>query len=125
MTYVQVLQEDYTNKEGVSAPAYQVNDRVFVDAQNFCSKQPFQKLGFKSYGPYLMVKIISPYAYQLSPPPESNTHTVFYINKLWLSSNDPLPRQNPGAPFSPRVRDITKEWEYEGEKILDSRLFGR
>ncbi len=32
MTYAQALQEDYANKRRVPSPAYQVGDRVFVDA---------------------------------------------------------------------------------------------
>ena len=125
MTYAQALQEDYANKRRVPAPAYQVGDRVFVDAQNLRSKRPSRKLDFKSYGPYPIAKIISPYAYQLSLPPESNAHPVFHVNKLRLDSNDLLPGQNPHPPPPLKVSNITDGWEYEVEEILDSRLFGR
>ncbi len=91
MTYAQALQEDYANKKRVPAPAHQVGDHVFVDAQNLCSERPFRKLDFKSYGLYPIVKIISLYAYHLLLPPESKAHPVFYVNKLQLASNDPHP----------------------------------
>lgn len=125
ITYAQALQEDYANKKRIPAPAYQVGARVFVDAQNLRSERPSRKLDLKSYGPYPIVKIISPYAYQLSLPPESNAHPVFHVNKLRLASNDPIPGQNPQPPPPLKVSDITDEWEYEVEEILDSRLFGR
>ncbi len=91
MTYAQALQEDYANGKRVPAPAYQVGDRVFVDAENLCSERPSRKLDFISYGPYPTVKIISSYTYQLSLPAESNAHPVFQVNKLRLASHDPLP----------------------------------
>ena len=49
------------------------------------------KLDFKSYSPYLVDRIISPYAYQQSLLPDSNVHPVFHINKLCLAPNDRLP----------------------------------
>ncbi len=65
MTYSQILQEDFAKKRRIAASASQVVDHVFVDAQILRSKRPFKKLNFKSYGLYSIVKIISPYAYQL------------------------------------------------------------
>ena len=69
MTYSQALQGDYANKKRVPAPDYQVIDRVFVDAHNLHSERPSQKLDFKFYGSYPIVKITSPYAYHSLFPP--------------------------------------------------------
>lgn len=63
MTYTQAIQKDYTNKKQILAPNYKVGDYIFVDAKNLCSEQLSKKLDFKSYGPYLINKIIGPYAY--------------------------------------------------------------
>ena len=125
MTYAQAIQEDYANKKRIPAPNYKVGDYVFVDAKNLRSERPSKKLDFKSYGPYLIDKIIGPYAYRLSLPPDSNAHPVFHVNKLRLAPDDPLPGQRLPPPPPLRVSDITDEWEYEVDEILDSRLFGR
>lgn len=42
---------------------YKVRDYVYIDTKNFYSKQPSKKPNFKSYNPYLVDKIISPYVY--------------------------------------------------------------
>ncbi len=102
MTYAQALQEDYANEERIPAPAHQVGDRVFVDAQSLRSERPSWKLDFKSYGLYPIVKIISPYAYQLSLSPESNSHPVFLVKKVRLASNDH---------FQDRIQVISLHWE--------------
>ena len=46
MTYAQALQADYANRRRLPTPAYQVGDRVFVDAQNLRSERPSKKLDF-------------------------------------------------------------------------------
>lgn len=125
MTYSQALQKEYVNRKKTPAPAYQVGDRIFVDVQNLCSEQPFKKLDFKLYGPYSIVKLINPYAFKLSLSAESNAYPVFHVNKFWLASNDPIPGQNSYPPPPLKVKDITDEWEYEIEEILDLCLFDR
>ena len=62
-------------------------------------------------------------------PPDSNAHPWFprqQTNKLRLAPNGPIPGQRlPTAPPPKpplRVSDITDEWEYEVDEILDSRL---
>ena len=62
IAYAQALQEDYANKRRIPAPAYQVGDRMFIEAQNLRSERPSRNLDFKSYGRYPIVKLISPYA---------------------------------------------------------------
>lgn len=42
---------------------YKIGDCIFIDKNNFRSEQPFKKLDFKSYDPYFIDKIISPYIY--------------------------------------------------------------
>ena len=93
MTYAQAIQEDHANRKRNLAPKYKVGDYVFVDAKNLRSERPSKKLDFKSYGPYLVDRIISPYAYQLSLPPDSNAHPVFHVNKLRIAPDDLLPGQ--------------------------------
>lgn len=58
-------------------------------------------------------------------PPDSNAHPVFHVNKLRLAPDDPLPGQRLTPPPPLRVSNITDEWEYEVDEILESRLFIR
>lgn len=77
-------------------PNYKIRDYVFVDTKNPCSERLSKRLEFKFYGPYLIDKIIDPYAYRLFLPPNSNAHPVFHIKKLrtdaeagsWVSAED-------------------------------------
>lgn len=77
MTYAQAMQEQYANQNRNPAPNYQIGDYVFVDATYLRSDRPSKKLDFKSYGLYPILKRISPYAYQLGLPTESNARQVF------------------------------------------------
>lgn len=90
ITYAQAILEDYDNKKQILALNYKVGDYIFVDIKNFCFEQPSKKLDFKFYGPYLIDKIIGLYIYQLSLPPDSNTHLVSYINKFCLALDNPF-----------------------------------
>lgn len=47
------------------------------------------------------------------------------MNKLRLAPNDSLPGQQLPPPPLLKVSDITEEWEYEVDEILNARLFGR
>lgn len=89
--YTQPIQEDYANRKQILTLNYKVEDYIFVDAKNLHFKRLFKKLDFKSYGLYLIDKIISLYVYRLLLPSDSNTHSVFHINNLCLAPDNLLP----------------------------------
>jgi hypothetical protein len=80
------------------------------------------KLNPKHYGPFQIIKEISPVAYQLQLPPSWNIHPVFHASLL--SSYSETPSHSPN--FSRPPPDlIENEEEYEVEQIKVHQSFGR
>ena len=70
-------------------------------------------------GPYKIVKVVSPYAYEIDFPATVKYHRVQHVSLLDPVENDPLLGQhNPPPP--PVVVDGEEEWHVE--EILDARI---
>ena len=64
---------------------------VFLNARNLRTYCLSRKLDFKNYGPFPIVKQISPYAYRLNLPNTIQVHPVFYTSLLSSAGTNPHP----------------------------------
>ena len=103
-------------------PKYKEGDLVWLEGKNLRTTQPTPKLGARRHGPFKVVQVMSPINYRLELPTQWSIHPVFHIDLLmpyWETITHGANYQRP----PPDLVDNAEE--YEVEKILDSRLFGR
>jgi hypothetical protein len=107
---------------GAIPSQHQVKDQVWLEGKNLKFPHQATKLNPKCYGPFRVIKEISPVAYQLQLPPSWNIHPVFHASLLLSYSKAP----SHGPNFSQLPPDlINNEEEYEVEQIKAHRNFGR
>jgi hypothetical protein len=100
-----------------------VGSYVWLNRKNIKTTRPLQKLDYKKYGPFEVIKEINENAFQLKLPPAlSRIHDVFHVSLLEIAKDDPFPQRN--IPPEPPII-IDGENEYEVDQILDSRRFNR
>ena len=101
---------------------YHVRDQVWLEGKNLKFPHQATKLNPKRYGPFRVIKEISPVAYQLQLPPLWNIHPMFHASLL--SSYSKTPSHSPNFSRLPSNL-INNEEEYEVEQIKAHRNFGR
>ena len=107
---------------GTIPSQYHIGDQVWLKGKNLKFPHQATKLNPKCYGPFRVVKEISPVVYQLQLPPLWNIHPVFHASLL--SPYHETPSHGPN--FSRLPPDlIGNEEEYEVEQIKVHRNFGR
>ncbi len=103
-------------------PRYQEGDLVWLEGRHLRTNQPTAKLVPKRHGPFPIIQVMSPVNYRLKLPTQWSIHDVFHIDLLTPYRETDLHGSNYSRP-APDLVD--NEEEYEVEKILDSRHFGR
>ena len=63
-------------------PQYSKGDQVWLEATNLKFTHQKSKLLPKRYGPFKIIKEVSPVAFQLALPPSWNIHDVFHASLL-------------------------------------------
>ena len=96
-------------------PVYKPGDKVWLSAKNIRFKKP-SPFNPKFIGPFVVVKQVNPVAYRLSLPSTLRIHPVFHSSLLKPAPNIRC-RTTP-----PILKDGA--WEYEVQKILDSKRVG-
>lgn len=93
-------------------------NKVWLDARNLRTRNPSRKLSPKRYGPFEILKQVSPVTYRIQLPPSMKIHNVFHIDLLIpYSETDAY-----GETFSqPPPELIDGEEEYEVEEIITDR----
>ena len=99
-----------------------IGNQVWLEGKNLKFPHQATKLNPKCYGPFKIIKEISPVAYQLQLPPSWNIHPVFHASLL--SSYSEMTSHGPNFSRPPPDLINSKE-EYEVEQIKAHRNFGR
>jgi len=111
-----------TEKSGTPLAQYNTGDQVWLEGKNL--RLPYQatKLAPKQYGPFKIIKEISPVAYQLALPLTWKIHDTFHASLL-----SPYHETTAYGPnFSQPPPDlINNEEQYEVEQIRNHRYSGR
>lgn len=115
----QLRHEEAANRRRAPAPPFKIGDLVWFNAQNIKTARPSRKLDYRRQGPFAIVKVVSPHAYELDFPDTMKIHRVQNVSLLDPASDDPLPGQV--IPPPPPII-VDGEPEYHVEEILDSRL---
>jgi len=106
-------------KPDFSPRSFQINDKVWLDARNLRAKVPSKKLSPRRYGPFTIMKQVSPVAYQIQLPQSMKIHDVFHVDRLIPFTET----QEYGVAYpQPPPELIDGEEEYEVEEILDDRI---
>jgi len=109
-------------KLGTPSAQYNTGDQVWLEGKNL--RLPYQatKLAPKRYGPFKIIKEISPVAYQLALPLTWKIHDTFHASLL-----SPYRETTAYGPnFSRPPPDLINDKEqYKVEQIHNHRYFGR
>ena len=109
-------------QRGIPLAQYKTGDQVWLEGKNLKLPHQVTKLAPKRYGPFEIIKEISPVVYRLQLPLAWTIHDVFHVSLLSPYSETPAHGPN----FSRPPPDlISGEEEYEAESIKARRYFGR
>jgi hypothetical protein len=101
---------------------YKTGDQVWLEGKNLKLLHQMTKLALKRYGPFKIIKEISPVVYWLQLPLTWMIYDTFHMSLLSPYSKTPLHGPN----FSRPPPDlIGGEEEYEVESIHSCRYFGQ
>jgi len=108
-------------KSGTLLAQYNTRDLVWLEGKNLCLPYQATKLAPKRYGPFKIIKEISPVVYQLALPLTWRIHDMFHATLL-----SPYHKTNTYGPnFSQPPPDlINDEEQYEVEQIRNHQYFG-
>src|SRR5579863_4346505 len=110
------------NSLGTPETQWKVGQKVWLEAKNLPLPHGTIKLAPKRHGPFQIVRVISPVAYQLQLPHQWNIHPVFHASLLTPYVETDSHRPNYSRP-PPDL--ISGEAEYEVEQIRSHRRHGR
>jgi hypothetical protein len=105
-----------------TAPTFQTGDQVWLDGRNIRTFHPAAKLAPKCHGPFPIIRVLSPITYELCLPVQWKLHPMFHVDLLTPYHETEFHGANYDKP-PPDL--INGEEEYEVERIVASRRFGR
>src|SRR6266702_1303210 len=103
-------------------PKYKEGDLVWLEGHHLRTNQPAVKLAPKQHGPFPIIQVMSPVNYRLKLPTQWSIHDMFHIDLLTPYRETNIHGSNYSRPPPDLIND---EEEYEVEKVLDVRRFGR
>ena len=101
---------------------FQKGDKVWLEGTNIKLSHPVAKLAPKRYGPFTIIDDIGPVTFKLKLPEHWKIHPVFHASLLTPYKETEEHGQNFPSP-PPDL--IDGEEEYEVERVINSRRFGR
>src|SRR5487761_659493 len=118
LKHYQVMAAQATNQtaeqKGTPETRWNVGQKVWLEAKNLPLPYGTLKMAPRCHGPFQIIKVISPVAYQLELPPQWNIHPVFHASLL----TPYIETDSHGPNFSRPPPDLIKgEAEYEVENI--------
>jgi hypothetical protein len=120
-----VMKHNVQQKGQRACEPYKEGDLVWLDGKNLHMSHPTQKLAPKWYGPFKVVNVINPVAFQLELPlqwKQKKVHPIFHTSLLSPYKET----EEHGANFPELPPDFVEgEEEYKVEQVLDSRWHGR
>jgi hypothetical protein len=100
---------------------YKEGELVWLDGKNLCTSHPTQKLAPKRFGPFKVIDVINPMAFQLELPlqwKQNKVHPIFHASLLSPYKET----EEHGANFPEPPPDLVEgEEEYKVEQVLGSR----
>jgi hypothetical protein len=99
-------------------PNYSIGDKVWLEVTNLRLQRSSRKLSERRLGPFVIEKVISPFAIQLKLPASLRIHPVVNITRL-RPYVPPIPGQQVQPP-PPIELDGEPEWEVS--EVLNARL---
>ena len=101
---------------------YKEGDQVWLEATHLKLRHQKTKLTSKHYGPFKVIREISPVAYRIQLLTSWGIHNMFHASLLSPYHET----ASHGPNFSQSLPDlIDREKEYEVERIVNHRLYGR
>jgi len=108
-------------KSGTPLAQYSTGDQVWLEGKNLCLPYQATKLAPKRYGPFKIIKEISPVAYQLALPLTWKIHNTFHASLLSPYCETTAYCPNFSRPPPDLIND---EEQYEVEQICNHWHFG-
>ena len=108
-------------KSGTPSAQYNAGDQVWLEGKNLCLPYQVTKLVPKRYGPFKIIKEVSPVAYQLALPLTWKIHDTFHASLLSPYRETTVYGPNFSQPPPDLIND---EEQYEVEQIRNHRYFG-
>jgi hypothetical protein len=121
-------QESYTrfaDRKRLEPPPFQIGDRVWLLRRYIKTTQPSPKLDSKRLGPFPITAAIGTRAFRLALPPTMKIHPVFHVSLLEPYNPNTLPNRTQPVPPPPEVLNEDDTYDWEVDKILDSRFYYR
>jgi hypothetical protein len=103
-------------------PKYKEGDQVWLEGRHLRTNQPTAKLAPKRHGPFKVVQVMSPVNYRLELPTQWSIHDMFHTDLLTPYRETPTHGANYQRPLPDLIEGVE---EYEVERVLDSRRYGR
>jgi len=101
---------------------FRENDQVWLESKHLALPHQSKKLAPKRMGPFCIIRIISPVAFQLELPLSWGIHNVFHASLLTKYQETTAHGPN----FSHPPPDLIEgEEEFEVEAVINHRLHGR
>ena len=106
-----------TSNEKPIPVTFDEGDQVWLEGQNLKTHHPTAKLAPRRYGPFLIVKKLSPVTYRLTLPATMKIHPVFHVDLLTKYRETEAHGPNYERP-PPEIIEGEPKWEVE--KIINS-----
>ena len=116
MAAAQIKYADDVDRSHTPASTFKIDDLVWLNACNICTKRPSQKLDWKNLGCFAIKRVLNNYTYEFDLPDTMRIHPVFHVFKLLPVPTDLFPGQvqPPAQPI-----EVEGDVSWEVEEILD------